>query len=118
VAGIRARVGARRCSLPLSLILALPLPRSLLLSLSLPLVPRNARGGARHRSRGPRDAPPTVLPILELREAREPEILMQHTPAAQDASTVVDEALVRYPVESSYAHGDAYRAVSLSLLFG
>jgi hypothetical protein len=47
VAGIRARVGARRCSLPLSLILSLSL--SLPLSLTLPLVLRNARGGASHR---------------------------------------------------------------------
>jgi hypothetical protein len=36
VAGIRDRVGARRCSLPLPLILSLPLPRSL----TLPLVHR------------------------------------------------------------------------------
>jgi hypothetical protein len=39
------RTGPRRCSLPLSLILSLPLPRSL----TLPLVPRNARGGASRR---------------------------------------------------------------------
>jgi hypothetical protein len=87
VAGSRDRVGARRCSLPLPLILSLPLPRSPSLRcrcsetrVAEPVVAeeeapcrrskRNRRNDW-HRSRGPRDAPHTVTPLLVHPGARE-----------------------------------------------